>query len=364
MRRGENIHKRKDGRWEGRFISAYGEKGAIYTSVYAHTYVDCAEKLALAKCGMYTKNAPHTIDELFSKWLEARKNSVKNSTYVTYLTMYESHVKERFGGMKVQSVTSFMINRFVSDLLESGRCDGEGLSPKSVQAVLVMLKSVFAYGAREFHFDDPAKGVSQPKCRSKEIQIFSHEEMAKIRRAAMTSEDEDVGILLALYTGVRIGELCALRWEDIDLEKRIIHVNKTLQRMKYPDKDRGTFVAVTEPKSEHSVRDIPIPTFMLDRLNNMKCSGDCYFLTGQQKYAETRTYQYRYKRFLEKEGIEYKNFHVLRHTFATECIRLGIDVKTVSELLGHSSVKITLERYVHSDMETKRRQLERLYECI
>lgn len=364
MRRGENIHKRKDGRWEGRYISSYGEKGAVYKSVYAHSYVDCSQKLALAKCGMYSENTPLTVDELFYKWLAMRKNNVKISTYVTYSTMYESHVKELFGSMNVHRITPFMINRFVTDLLESGGCGGDGLSPKSVQGILVMLKSVFAYGASEFHIDDPAKSVSSPKCRSKEIQIFSHEEMRKIRRAAMTSDSEDLGILLALYTGMRIGELCALKWENIDLKNRVIHVDKTLQRIKDPGKERKTFVAITEPKSESSVRDIPVPTFMLNRMSSMQGDSDCYFLTGKIKYLETRTYQYRYKRFLKKAGVQYKNFHVLRHTFATECIRLGVDVKTVSELLGHSSVKITLERYVHTDMETKRRQLERLYDCI
>lgn len=364
MRRGENIRKRKDGRWEGRFISGYCENGAVYKSVYARSYADCAEKLSMAKCGMYSKNSPLTVDELFSKWLAARKNSVKSSTYVTYQTMYENHVKAHFGSMKVRRVTSFMLNRYVSELLASGRNDGGGLSPKSVQSVMIMLKSVFAFGEEEYRFDDPARNVSLPKCRSREVEVFSREEMEKIRSEALSGGDDGIGVLLALYTGMRIGELCALRWKDIDLDSRTIHVRKTLQRIKDPDNSGKTLVLITEPKSESSVRDIPVPTFMLRQLRKQKCGEECYFLTGRENYTEARTYQNKYRKFLEKAGVGYRNFHVLRHTFATECIKLGIDVKTVSELLGHSGVKITLERYVHSDMESKRQQLERLYGAI
>lgn len=125
-------------------------------------------------------------------------------------------------------------------------------------------------------------------------------------------------------------------------------------------------VIIDKPKSAKSIRDIPIPTFMLSQISKIKrnVNPDCYLLTQSVKYTEPRTYQYRYKAFLKHIGVPYKNFHVLRHTFATECIRLGIDVKTVSELLGHASVKITLERYVHSNMDMKRKQLEKLYACV
>lgn len=367
-RRGKNIFKRKDGRWEGRYISSYMENGrAKYSSVYAYSYVECSQKLQLAKVDLLPKNDPITVSELFSVWLASRKNSIKSSTYVSYRTMYQNYIAAPFGDMRVGRVTSFIINRYVSELLECGGDDGKGLSSRSVQAILIMMKSVFAYGETEYKLDDPAKNVSLPKSEHKEIEVFTGVEMAKIRQNALCDDCQILGVLLCLYTGLRIGEICALKWQDIDLVNQVIHVWKTLQRIKNPNGiSPKTIVIIDEPKSAKSIRDIPIPTFMLSQIAKIKrnVNPDCYFLTCSLNYTEPRTYQYRYKTFLKHIGVTYKNFHVLRHTFATECIRLGIDVKTVSELLGHASVKITLERYVHSNMDMKRKQLEKLYAYV
>ena len=150
-RRGKNIFKRKDGRWEGRYISSYMENGrAKYSSVYAYSYVECSQKLQLAKVDLLPKNDPITVSELFSVWLASRKNSIKSSTYVSYRTMYQNYIAAPFGDMRVGRVTSFIINRYVSELLECGGDDGKGLSSRSVQAILIMMKSVFAYGETEY----------------------------------------------------------------------------------------------------------------------------------------------------------------------------------------------------------------------
>lgn len=367
-RRGENIFKRKDGRWEGRYISSYPDNGkAKYSSVYAYSYAECSQKLQLAKVDLLPKNNPITVSELFAVWLASRKNSIKQSSYVNYRTMYQNYIAEPFGDMRVDRVTSFMINRYMTELLECGRDDGKGLSTKSVQAILIMMKSVFAYGETEYKLENPAKNISLPKSEHREIEVFTSVEMAKIRSNALCDDCQILGILLCLYTGLRIGEICALKWEDIDLVNQVIQVRKTLQRIKNPNAvSPKTIVVIDEPKSAKSIRDIPIPTFMLYQLGKIKrnVNSDSYFLTCSSNYTEPRTYQYRYKTFLKHIEVPYKNFHVLRHTFATECIRLGIDVKTVSELLGHASVKITLERYVHSNMDMKRKQLEKLYACV
>jgi len=163
---------------------------------------------------------------------------------------------------------------------------------------------------------------------------------------------------------MRIGEICALKWSDIDMNAELISVNKTLYRISNPaGNNPKTIILIDSPKSKKSVRKIPIPTFMIYRLSKIKenCNSEDYFLTCTCKFIEPRSYREHYKSFLRSANIPYRNFHVLRHTFATECIRCGIDVKTVSELLGHSSVKITLDRYVHSSMDDKRRQLQKLY---
>ena len=163
-----------------------------------------------------------------------------------------------------------------------------------------------------------------------------------------------------MYSGLRIGELCALKWSDIDFENGIVRVSKALQRV--PDKlGKGkTKIAITSPKSKTSVRDIPVPFFILDLLEQEKRSGEFYVLSRTSKPMEPRTMQNRFKAILKNCGIRNANFHLLRHTYATVCIESGFDAKTVSELLGHSNVNITLNRYVHSSMETKRRCVDRL----
>lgn len=367
-RRGENIFKRGDGRWEGRYISGYENNGrAKYLSVYAHSYAECSQKLQLARSNLLPKNNKITVNELFSAWLESRRNSVKQSTYVNYVFLFQSHAAESLGKIQVDRMTPLMVSRYMSELLECGKNNGEGLSPTSVQTIMVILKSVFAYGESEYGLSNPAKNISMPKSEYKEIEVFTNAEMEKIRVNCLCGDCSKLGILLCLYTGLRIGEICALKWSDIDLSNQVIHVRKTLQRIKNPnDVIPKTVIIIDEPKSSKSVRDIPIPTFMIPQLIKIGRNLDpkSYFITCSPRFIEPRTYQFRYKAFLKSIDVPYKNFHVLRHTFATECIRLGIDVKTVSELLGHTSVKITLERYVHSDIDMKRKQLEKLYAFV
>ena len=364
-RRGENIFKRKDGRWEGRYKNGCKDNGKTkYSSVYAHTYSECSTKLYAAKNKQISGNIPITVGQLFEHWLESRKNTVKQSTYMHYKTLYDNHIRLRFENIKAEAVSAFMINRYVSDLFENGGVDENGLSANTVQSVMIILKSLFAYGEKIYNLPNPTKLISLPKVETDEPETFTRTEIEKIRLNGLYGDISELGILLCLYTGMRIGEICALKWVDIDLQSQLISVNKTLQRIKNPHEDKPkTIVIIDKPKSSKSVRKIPVPTFMLIRLAELKKNNapESYFLTCSMKYTEPRAFQNHYKNFLESLDISYRNFHVLRHTFATECIGCGIDVKTVSELLGHSSVKITLERYVHPSMDNKRRQLEKLY---
>lgn len=365
MRRGENIFKRKDGRWEGRYICGRHEDGrARYRSVYAHSYVECSQKLCAARTSRLPTNTDMTVSELFNAWLLSRKNSVKQSTCATYKAMYDYYVSERLGGCKVSTINSYLLNMYVDELLTTDSHRGNPLSASTVQSVVIMLRSVFTYGEAEYGIDNPAKNLSMPKCDIHEIDIFKPEEILRIKAMVDTENSYDLGILLCLYTGLRIGELCALKWENIDTENALLRVRNTLSRIRNPTGEPKTVVIIDAPKSRRSVRDIPLPECMLERLADMKKAhnGNDYLLTGKLKYTEPRSFQYHYKRLLERAGVPYRKFHNLRHTFATTCIRKGVDVKTVSELLGHSSVKITLERYMHSDMDTKREQLSGLYE--
>lgn len=364
-RRGENIFKRKDGRWEGRYKSGISEIGKTkYTSVYAHTYLECSQKLQAAKKKTCIHTSLITFEQLFEQWLESRKNSVKKSTYMNYRTLYENHIRPKFSDITTDKITVFIINQYISELIESGGKHGSGLSANTVQAVVIIIKSVFKYGEISLNLSNPTKNISLPKTERNEVETFRKKDMEQIRNCAMTGNIADLGILLCLYTGMRIGEICALKWSDIDMNTQLISVSKTLYRINNPaGNDPKTIIVIDAPKSKKSLRKIPIPSFMIQRLTEIKenCEPENYFITCSTKFIEPRAYRERYKNFLRSADIPYKNFHVLRHTFATECIRCGIDVKTVSELLGHSSVKITLDRYVHSSMDDKRRQLQKLY---
>ena len=367
-RRGDNIHKRKDGRWEGRYISGREPSGrAKYSSVYAKSYRECAEKLRLARCDLLPKSKPLTVAELFSEWLLNRKNIVKQSSYVCYRNMYSFYIDPKLRNCRIDTLGSFVLNRFADDLLHSGGSNGQALSPKTVQAVMILLRSILHYGEEEYGLANATRSIALPKATKSEITLFSQSEMCRIMREALKGSGCELGVLLGLYAGLRIGEVCALTLGDIDLSEQLVHISKTMFRMRDPDGGSPKTLLITDtPKSSSSVRSVPIPPFMLEALAKLKRGrfDDYYLLSCSAVSIEPRAYTERYKAFLKRLDIPYRKFHSLRHTFATECIKSGVDVKSLSELLGHSSVKITLDRYVHSDMEMKKRELEKLYNAV
>lgn len=200
--------------------------------------------------------------------------------------------------------------------------------------------------------------------KKKKIQILSRNDQKSIINYIMKNEKQKYsGIILSLLTGLRIGELCALKWTDIDLKKRIIIVNKTLQRICFKGKESK--ISITKPKTQNSDREIPISNALYDFLMSIKpAKRDNYFLTGTEKYTEPRNYRKIYKTLLKKLKINTTSFHALRHTFATRLIENKVDIKTVSELLGHASVNITISIYVHSEFNTKRKAVKTLDSLI
>lgn len=229
-----------------------------------------------------------------------------------------------------------------------------GLAAKSVHDILVVMRSVAKYAEREYGYRNPMRNISMPKSESRETEVFDKDERGRLQNYLRSNlTQSNLGILLTMYSGLRIGELCALTWNDIDFENGVVRVSKALQRV--PDKSgKGkTALIVTSPKSKASMRDIPLPAFVLDILKQNEHSG--YILSGTNKPVEPRTMQNRFKAVLKDCGVRNANFHLIRHTYATVCIESGFDAKTVSELLGHSNVNITLNRYVHSSMEMKKK---------
>ena len=204
---------------------------------------------------------------------------------------------------------------------------------------------------------NPMVAVEPPKVTQEEITIFSFTELLRLFRVMKRSKRWQryyTFYYLLLVTGMRIGEICALRWENIDLEKRVLTVRHTIQRIQCFEGDRKTKVIIAEPKSQSSRREIPIPDCIMPMLKELKGKNSAFVLTETEKPIEPRTMQYRFKRILENAGVGYYNFHVLRHSMASSAVELGFDVKTLSEILGHSSVQVTLDRYIHTSMEHKR----------
>ncbi|MGN1089937.1 MAG: site-specific integrase [Huintestinicola sp.] len=198
------------------------------------------------------------------------------------------------------------------------------------------------------------------KSKPKEMRVLSCDEYKKLTAYFICESNAgSVGMLIALLTGLRIGELCALKYNDVDIPNMRISINKTMQRLKKED-GSGTYISIESPKSRASERVIPIPDFLCKIIQAQHYADDDYILTGTDKYIEPRTLQYRYKRIMEKLGIRGTTFHTLRHSFATRCVEVGFDIKSLSEILGHSNVNITLNRYVHSSFELKAENMKKL----
>ncbi len=358
MRTGENIFKRRDGRWEARYIIGYDEQGkAKYRSVYAKTYAEIKEKLRV--CLLELENNIVTTNIIFTEvakqWLAKIKLEVKESTYAHYYQAVYKHLIATFGGMQIKKINSNMINNFFNALT---------LSSKTKSDICVITKQIFQYAFEEKYISKLPQ-FSKINVIQSDVEIFSEYEQNKLEKYLF----EDItflnlGLILTLYTGIRIGELCALKAEDFDFSQNTININKTMQRIKNLDKSvqSKTKIIIDTPKTNKSIRIIPIPNFLIELTKKYySClPNNAYILTGTKDYIETRLLEYKFAKILKDLYIKNYKFHTLRHTFATNCVRNGVDIKTLSELLGHSSVKITLERYVHSDLNLKKRELEKL----
>lgn len=373
-RKGENIYKRKDGRWEGRYIKSRCPSGkANYGYVYAKSYREAKAKLADAKVSHISASAfaQQSSSEFFSDiatdWISKAKPTVKESTSNKYQNLLDSYILPKLGGVQVCNLTHEMIDSYCSELLLAGGVKKIGLSPKTVSDTLSVIRNVLQYAAME--------GTVVP-CDAKSIRIkrqingmrvlsrCEQEKLCKYLYSDLNSYN--IGILLCLFSGLRIGELCALQWEDISFDEHTIHVSKTMQRVQNKSSSSPkTRILVTAPKSPCSIRTIPIPDDLVKILLSYKKTSTGFVLSNSEKrFVEPRTMQNRYKRALNKSSIDSANFHSLRHTFATRCIELGFDVKSLSEILGHASVNITMNRYVHPSMELKKENMQKLSELL
>jgi len=359
-KKGMNIYKRKDSRWEGRYKPPGCEK---YRSVYGKTFGEVKEKLIKLQNQTITPSLKCrlTVKELFELWLNSVRHKIKDSSYAGYLMKLEVHIYPALGGLKFEALTSKHIDDFVNEKLTGGRIGGGSLSAKYVSDMVILLKSMGKFAEREYGYRNPILNANTPKVRRQEINTPTKHEQDLLKSYLLNNLSlRNLGVLLCLFTGIRIGELCALKWSDIDFNEGVLRITKTVQRIKSFDGKSRTELVITSPKSGKSVREIPLPDSILTLLSEYRQAPDCYILSGNVKLIEPRLMQYYFKTVLKKAKPPSINFHMFRHIFATNCIACGFDVKTLSEILGHSSVELTLNRYVHSSKERKRECMERL----
>lgn len=291
------------------------------------------------------------------EWLEDKKNYVKESTYASYANIVYNHLIPKIGNYKLKEINNHVIQKYILSLYKNGRVDsGGGLSQKTVRDIITIIKLSLRKALKDKLIDYIDLEFDYPTSSSNlKVKYFDKLEQRKIIIYCLESFTlKDIGILLSLQTGMRIGELCALKWEDINFNKNIIYINKTLQRI-YNKETGKTKVVVTNPKTVKANREIPIDKDFAKLLKIFRNGNKNYVLTNTETSMEPRSFRKYYYKIIENTKISKISFHSLRHTYASNCIRLGVDYKTVSELLGHASVNITLNIYVHPQLSEKKR---------
>lgn len=369
-RRGENIFKRRDGRWEAR-VAEYRENGQkAYRSLYGRTYAETKAKKEEYFSHMCGGRPPATrktaaFSWLADRWLASVKSTVKESTYTRYYRTVHSYLMPQFGKYAVIRLDSAAVDRFKDELLTVGGRRGGGLAEKTVTDILSVLKLILAYATDEGYPALSASLIRNPRRRGREIQTIPPEKLDQLEDILPNSDNViSLGILLTLHTGIRAGELCGLRWEDVYFNSKTVRIRRTVERIADLDPltPHKTKVIISEPKTVSSRRELPLPQALCRYLNARRGAPETYILTGMDKPSEPHTLYVRYERFLRRHGFEDYTFHALRHTFATRGIEAGVDVKSLSELLGHSDVTTTLRCYVHPSAEQKRQQMEAMFD--
>lgn len=283
-------------------------------------------------------------------WLKNQKIYLKYSTFTNYCNISHNQIIPNLGNYEVDQLNNDILQEFILNRLKEGRCDGKGgISQKYAQDIIAVLKLTLGKEVE----------IQLPYSPPKEVEIFEKsDQVALINSLQSNICHKNFGILLTIHTGLRIGELCALRWSDINFDTQLLHINKTMIRT-YTKED-GSKLNITAPKTRSSIRTIPLNKWIMQYAVLLRGSENEYIVTGKEKYIEPNKYRLYYNRQLKDLDLPHRKFHSLRHTFATRCIECGCDYKSLSELLGHSNVSITMNLYVHPQLELKRKCVELL----
>ena len=311
--------------------------------------------------------------ELVEEWMEEKKHYVKESTYALYTYEMRSYILPMLGEIELADITEEVLQDCTFQWQEKPSNDGKSRKNSVIQNWIVLVKQTLNYAVRKGYLTQFKVHIyitpnKKRKTNLEEEYIFTPAEQQKIiHHAATNLTPQVVGIALCLSSGLRIGEICALQWKDIDTENQVVYITKTIQRIYNKESMPHTKVVITTPKSISSIRVIPLSSSICQLIRDMRDFGideDLYFLSGTKIPFEPRKYRRNYEKILNRLEIPYRNFHCLRHTFATRCVENGGDYKCVSEILGHSSIKITMDRYVHPRMEQKREIVEMLSNSV
>lgn len=302
---------------------------------------------------MYSK----TFEEIVVLWQADKKQYVKRSTYYAYSLLISNHILPFFSGLG--DVTEAHVQEFVFSKLE------QGLSRQSVKDILVVLKMILRFGVKLGYMPHREIDVKFPTERERpEVSVLSRGNQKLVMEYVRSHFSfMNLGIYICLCAGLRIGEVCALVWDDIDVEMGVVNISKTLQRIYVVEgSERHTELIIDTPKSRNSIREIPLAKDLLKMIRPLKkvVKGSSYVLTNSARPVEPRTYRNYYRRLMRQLDMPDLKFHGLRHSFATRCIESQCDYKTVSVLLGHSNIRTTLNLYVHPNMEQKKKCVEQM----
>ena len=355
-RKGENIYKRKDKRWEGRYIDSYNAEGkAVYKSIYGKSYTEVRLKMRNRLEPNKSKSVKISLVTWVEYCLREKERKIKLTTSKVYERYLNNYIKPFFGNLALQKISKNILQNFVNSLSER--------SPSTVKGIFSFLREALKKAGKYEYISPIWLDVELPKAKKNEVEVFTRDEQRIIEDSLDLEENpNDIGILLCLYTGLRIGELCGLRWDDIDFIAGNLFINRTVQRITV---DGKSVLSELPPKSEASRRKIPIPSIIMDKLKFVKeHSSSKYIVSTNNHITDPRIFQYHYKKILERVGVRYANPHTMRHTFSVRALELGFDVKTLSEILGHADASITLKTYAHSLDEHKRNSMEKFSDMI
>lgn len=298
-----------------------------------------------------------TFQEVAGLWLADKQQYVKKSTYCAYSLLLSNHLEPAFS--QVCDITEDLVQSFVMKKLK------DGLSHNSVKDMLMVLKMVLKYAFKHGHMPAHQIDIIFPKdVRPGEVKVLSHADQKRLMAYLQSNFSfMNLGVYICLSAGLRIGEVCALTWDDLDVDAGVVRINKTLQRIYLGG---STEVVIGPPKSANSIREIPMSDELMKVVKSLKriVNGGFYILTNSPRPTEPRSYRNHFKRLMQKLDLPLVKFHGLRHSFATRCIESDCDYKTVSVLLGHSSISTTLNLYVHPNLDQKRKCIERMFRTL